>query len=156
MLVRVVRGLAIEDVARLVCEFEARFGCDFREFEERFFREGRPRGLLGDYLEWAGLEDAVRGYEEGGELDYVVDVAREFTGKELATLTVRRLELLSFLAGKRMESINELAHKVKRDVKNVYEDLKALEKLELVVLRRRGKRNVIPETLVEEITFLIR
>jgi len=156
LLVRVVRGLGVEEVLGRVRGFEGRFGCGFGEFEERFFRLGRPRGLVGVYLEWAGLVDAVRGYEESGELDYVVEEVREFSAGDVAALTVRRLELLGFLAGRRVESINELARRLGRDVKNVYEDLKALQKLGLVVLRRRGKRNIVPETLVEEITFLIR
>jgi len=107
------------------------------------------------YFEWAGLVDAYRGYDEGGELDYIVEEVREFSSKQLALLTPKRVELLDYLASIRVESINELAHKVKRDVKNVYEDLQILRNLGLVVLRRRGKRNVVPETLVEEITFLI-
>ncbi len=56
----------------------------------------------------------------------------------------------------RPESINDLAQKTRRDVKNVYEDLKALRDLGFVSFKRRGRRNIVPETLVEEITLLIR
>jgi len=81
---------------------------------------------------------------------------RDFDSKRLASLTSKRVELLNHLANTRVESINELAHKIKRDIKNVYEDLLALKELGLLKLKRRGKRNVVPETLVEKIAFLIR
>jgi len=60
------------------------------------------------------------------------------------------------VASLRPESINDLAQKTRRNVKNVYQDLKALETLGFVTFKKRGKRNIVPETLVEEVTFLIR
>lgn len=145
-----------EEVYRRICRFEEQYSLVFDEFEDRFLKQKRPRQLLSTYLEWAGLVDAYKGYEEEGELDYIVEEIREFDSKQLTSLTQKRIELLNHLANTRVESINELAHKIKRDIKNVYDDLIALKKLGLVSLKQRGKRNVIPETLVEEITFLIR
>jgi len=55
-----------------------------------------------------------------------------------------------------IESINDLAQKTRRNVKNVYQDLRALKSLGFVTFKKKGKRNIIPETLVEEITLLIR
>jgi hypothetical protein len=156
LLVRIVRNLTPEEVYRRICRFEEQYSLVFDEFEDLFLKQKRPRQLLSVYLEWAGLVDAYRGYEEEGELDYVVEEMREFDFRQLTSLTPKRIELLNHLANTRVESINELAHKIKRDVKNVYDDLIALKRLGLVALKRRGKRNVVPETLVEEITFLIR
>lgn len=153
---RIVRSLTPEEVYRRICRFEEKYTLAFDEFEDRFLKRKRPRHLLGVYLEWAGLVDAYRGYEEEGELDYMVEEIQEFDSKQLASLTPKRVELLDHLANMRVDSINELAHKIKRDVKNVYADLLALQELGLLFLKRRGKRNVVPETLVEEITFLIR
>lgn len=153
---RIVRSLTPEEVHRRIRRFEEQYGLAFDEFEDQFLNKGRPRHLLSEYLEWAGLVDAYRGYEEEGELDYIVEEIREFDSKLLASLTPKRVELLNHLANTRVESINELAHKVRRDVKNVYEDLLVLKGLGFLELRRRGKRNVVPETLVEEITYLIR
>ncbi len=136
--------------------FEERYGSAFDEFEDKFLGRRGPRHLLNTYLEWAGLVDAYKGYEEAGELDYIVEEVREFDSVQLASLTPKRVELLNYLANRRVESINELAHKIKRDVKNVHEDLSTLQELGLLALKRRGKRNMVPEALVEEITFLIR
>jgi predicted transcriptional regulator len=75
--------------------------------------------------------------------------------EQAALLTPKRLELLYNLATVRVDSISDLAQKVRRNVKNVYEDLKVLDKLGFVKLNRRKGRALIPETLVKEITFLI-
>jgi predicted transcriptional regulator len=64
------------------------------------------------------------------------------------------MELLDQLSRHRVDSINDLAVKIGRDVKNVYNDLKALEGLGFVRLEREGRRRV-PELLVQEITILL-
>jgi predicted transcriptional regulator len=71
-------------------------------------------------------------------------------------LTPKRIELLYKLAVLRVESINDLAQKLRRNVKNVYQDLQALSKFGFVKMDKRKGRALIPETLVKEITFLIR
>lgn len=156
MLVRVVRTLTPEEVLNRIQEFEERYGSAFGELEDQPLEASRSRHLLKAYHEWADLVDAYRGYEEGGELDYSAEEFREFNADELALLTPKRIELLHHLANKRVESINELSRKAKRDVKNVYEDLLVMKDLKLVKLTRRGKRNVVPETSVKEIAILIR
>jgi predicted transcriptional regulator len=55
-----------------------------------------------------------------------------------------------------VESINDLAEKVGRNVKNVYEDLRMLNGLGFVRLNRRKGKALVPETLVKEIAFIVR
>lgn len=86
----------------------------------------------------------------------MVEEIRDFKPEQTAMLTPKRVELLYQLVVLRVESINDLAQKVKRNVKNVYQDLKVLKRLGFVKLNRRKGRASIPETLVKEITFLIR
>jgi hypothetical protein len=155
-LIRVVRQLTLEEVQARIRDYEKEHGVSFDEFEELFWGKKLDRHLLGTYSEWAGLVHAYRGYVESGELDYVVEEERELKPKDTALLTPKRIELLYGLVSVRPESINDLAQKTRRDVKNVYEDLKALKALGFVSFKRRGKRNIVPETLVEEITLLIR
>ena len=45
---------------------------------------------------------------------------------------------------------------MKRNVKNVYQDLEVLKRFGFVKLNKRRGRTLTPETLVKEITFLIR
>lgn len=156
MLVRLVRQLTLEEVEMRIRSYEKEHGMAFDEFEESFLKKKLDRRLIGTYSEWADLVHAYRGYMEGGELDYVTEEMRDLKPKETSLLTPKRLELLYSLASLRPESINDLARKMKRNVKNVYQDLKVLKTLGFVTFKKRGKRNIVPETLVEEITLLIR
>ncbi len=155
MLVKIVRRLTIEEIAERIERFEREFGMRFDDIEESFLDGEIGKVAVGKYFDWAGLVDAYRGYMEGGELDYTVEQIREFDSQEMALLTPKRLELLDNLARLRIESISDLAGKIHRNVKNVYQDLQVLKKLGFVTLKKRGRRNVVPETLLEEITFLI-
>lgn len=156
MLVRVVRQVTLEEVQKRIKDYEKEYALNFDEFEELFLKKKVNRSLIGVYSEWAGLVHAYRAYVEGGELDYVVEETRDLKPREAALLTPKRLELLYSLASLRIESINDLAQKTRRNVKNVYEDLKTLKTLGFVSFKKKGKRNIVPETLVEEITLLIR
>lgn len=156
MLIRVVRQLTLEEVQTRIKDYEKEYNASFEEFEELFWKKKLDRRLRSAYSDWADLVHAYRGYVESGELDYVIGEERELEPKETELLTPKRMELLCSLVSLRPESINDLAQKTRRDVKNVYQDLMALRALGLVSFRKRGKRNIVPETLVEEITLLIR
>lgn len=113
-------------------------------------------GLFGEYVEWASLVHAYEAYEEGGELDYAVEEAREIKTDELERMvTFKRLELLRTISTSHVESINDVARKIGRNVKNVYNDLKALEKMGFLHFRKVGRRNLIPESLIEEVSVII-
>ncbi len=155
MLIRITRRLTIEEISERIKRFESEYGMSFNDFEKLFLESKIDRKEVGTYFDWAGLVDAYRGYIEGGELDYIVEKIHELSPQEMALLTPKRLELLDSLSSLQAKSINDLAQKIRRNVKNVYQDLQALKKLGFVVFKKRGKRNIIPETLVEEITFLI-
>ena len=156
MLVRVVRRLTLEEVRSRIEGFEKRCGMAFDEFEELYLKKRVVRELLDLYYEWASLVHAYRGYVESGELDYFIEDVFDLTPNKMALLTPKRLELLYSLASLRIESINDLAQKTRRDIKNVYGDLHVLKSLGFITFKKRGKRNIIPETLVEEITYLVR
>jgi hypothetical protein len=156
MLIRVVRRLTSDEVKNRIKQFEKEHNMTFNQFEELFLSRKLERRMAGTYFEWASLVHAYRGYIEGGELDYVIEEIRDLTPEETALLTPKRIQLLYSLANLRAESINKLAQKTRRNVKNVYQDLKALQTLGFVTFKKHGKRNIIPETLVEEITLLIR
>ncbi|RLI22182.1 hypothetical protein DRO54_01755 [Candidatus Bathyarchaeota archaeon] len=156
MLVRVIRELTPEEVLQRIKKYEKEFGMGFEDFEELFLSGKVDSSHASAYFEWAGLVHAYRGYVEGGELDYMVEEIYNFDSQQMSLLTPKRIELLYSLASLRIESISDLAKKLKRNIKNVYEDLQVLKKLGFIKFTRRGKRNVVPETLVEEITFLVK
>ena len=82
-----------------------------------------------------------------------------FTSIEAARnlLTPNRLALLRAIRTKRPGSIYELANLVDRDLKNVQDDLRLLEKYGVMSTRRsRGKREVrVPEALFAQIALKI-
>lgn len=69
-------------------------------------------------------------------------------------LTGARLELLSVIRHARPQSIQELARAVKRDFKNVYNDIKLLQEFGLVELQESGPRKpAIPTAKFDELVL---
>lgn len=156
MLVKVLRRLTLEEVENQMEEHERIYGMSFDEFEEQLLTSRNvEEDAVETYFRWARLVHAYRGYVEGGELHCVVEEQLDFSSDDLKALTPRRLELLYALPNLRVESINGLAHKVHRDVKNVYNDLKALKRLGLARLVRKRDGKVVPEAIIEEIAFAL-
>jgi predicted component of type VI protein secretion system len=148
--------LTSEEIEEKIKKFEKEFGMRFEKFEEQFFKQKLDGKLARIHFEWAELVDSYKGYIEEGTVDYAVEEVKDFKPEQVALLTPKRIELLYRLAVLRVESINDLAKKVRRNVKNVYQDLKVLSKFGFVRLNKRKGRMIVPETLVKEITFLIR
>jgi len=156
MLLRISRELTSEEVMEKIRGFEKEYDMSFVEFEEFFGRKKMSARHARAYFEWAELVDSYKGYVEDGELDYTAEEVGDWKPELAAQLTPKRLELLSQLAALRVESINDLAQKVGRNVKNVYEDLTVLNGLGFVRLNRRKGKALVPETSVKEITFVVR
>ncbi|MEM3788446.1 MAG: hypothetical protein QXN95_01065 [Candidatus Bathyarchaeia archaeon] len=93
---------------------------------------------------------------EEGTLDYTVEEVKDLKPEQAEALTPKRIELLYRLATSRVESINDLAKKLRRDVKNVYQDLQVLKRMDFVKLSKKKGKAIIPETLVKEVSFVIR
>ena len=155
MQVRVLRRLTFDEVEERIEELERAQGMSFDEFEEQILTAAKiGDDSLDTYFKWARLVHAYRGYMEDGELHCVVEELHDLSPNELRSLTPKRLELLYALSDLRVESVNDLARKIKRDVKNVYQDLQALKQLGLIRLSRKRDRKMVPEVLVEELTFI--
>jgi len=156
MLLRIVRDLTSEEVMEEIKRFEKELGMSFEKFEELFLERKLDAKFVRAYFEWAELVNSYKGYVEDGQLDYSVEEIKDFEPEQIALLTPKRIQLLYQLATLRVESINDLAQKIRRNVKNVYQDLQVLNKIGFVKLSKRRRRAIIPETLVKEVTFLIR
>ncbi len=59
-------------------------------------------------------------------------------------LTPKRLELLHIIKTKNPSSINELARIVKRDIKNIADDVKYLEQMGLIEKEETNERKIKP------------
>src|SRR3990167_2800515 len=72
-------------------------------------------------------------------------------------LTPKRLELLHLIKEKHPESLQELAWLAKRDMKSIVTDIKILESLDLIDMKRRkeGRRESVPTIDYERIDLQI-
>jgi len=154
MQLKVTRTIPLEEVIQRVTEIERRYTENMEDIPEKFNRGLVGRDVFEDYVEWMGMVHALRAWREGEDFDYLTEDVMELEWEEFSKLTPRRLDLLDQLSKVRSESINDLAAKIGRDVKNVYMDLKKLESLGLIRLVKEG-RSMVPELLVHEITFLL-
>lgn len=151
MQAKIVRSLTYNEVLRKISEIEEKNGWN----SDAVYLNGKiffDASKTEEYEEWRKLRDAIEAYGEGEGFDYYVEEELEFS-KTASSLTMKRLQLIDFISKTRINSINHLASKIGRDVKNVYKDLKVLERTGLVRLIRRGNRR-IPESAVKEITIL--
>lgn len=151
MRAKIVRGLTYNEVVNRISEIEKRnkWGVNTPNLNGKLFYDVSKTE---DYEEWRKLRDAIEAFREGEGFDCYLEEELEVSGTDMK-LTVKRIELIDFISKTRINSINNLASKIGRDVKNVYKDLKILERMGLVRLVKQGKR-IIPESLVKEITIL--
>jgi predicted transcriptional regulator len=119
------------------------------------YTKGRiPPGVFNEYIEWTNMDHALRAYQEGEDFEYLAEEDLYLKEEEYKLLSAKRLELIDFLGAEPVLSINDLAEKLNRNVKNVHSDLKILERLGFIALRREG-RSLVPEQIVYEINILL-
>jgi len=152
LLVRTVRRLSLEEVNTRLRDLQDKYNTTFENFQERLDRWDNQE-LFKDYIDWSTMTHAIEAYREGEDFDCSLEEEGPVAAEVLTVLTPKRLELLYEIPKHPMKSINDLADKLARNVKNVYNDLRTLEEHGFLVLKRTG-RNVVPELLVEEIAFI--
>ena len=150
---RVIKSVSLSEVSARVLEIEGKYEDEIEDIPENFAQGKTDIQSFEDYVEWFGMVNALRAYREGEDFDYTSEKVMNLEFEGSWFLTPRRIELLDALSKQRFNSINDLASKIARDVKNVYYDLKILEKTGFIRLNREGGR-AIPEILVKEITIL--
>ncbi|MFC1802342.1 hypothetical protein ACFL0D_00050 [Thermoproteota archaeon] len=150
---RVVKNISLQQVETRMAILADKYG-SLSYLHEEFAKGRMPPGTFEDYIEWTSMDHAFRAYQEGEDFEYLAEEDPLLDSKEYKMLTPRRLELLDFLGLHPVSSINDLAEQLQRDVKNVYNDLKILEKLGFISLRQEGRR-LVPELIVYEINILL-
>jgi len=151
---RVVRRIPLNEIRERVAAYVEKYGGHYQELSREFEAGKMPRDRMDDYIEWSGMIHALRAAGEGEDFDYYAEEDLQLSPEDFESLTPRRIELLDYLADEHASSINELADKVGRNVKNVHGDLRILERLGFVRLVEEGK-SLAPELLVQEFTVLL-
>ena len=150
---RVVKSIPMQQVQTRIALLREKYG-SLSHLHEEFTKGRMPPGIFDEYIEWTNMDHALRAYQEGEDFEYLAEEDLILEEEEYMLLTPRRLELLDFLGAEPVSSINDLAEKLGRDVKNVYNDLKTLERLGFISLRKEG-RSLVPEQIVFEINILL-
>lgn len=151
MQVRIVLRMPMKEALDRMLYLKRKHGWRGAGHEEIDLEDGDE---LEEYMEWVEMLHALSAYKEGEEFEYYREEILDLDEKSLSKLTPRRIEILDTISSMNFQSINELASKIGRDIKNVYGDLKVLEKLGFVKLERRGKK-IHPIPLLKEITLIM-
>lgn len=150
---RVVKSIPMHQVQTRMAILREKYGSLSHLHEE--YTKGRiPPGVFNEYIEWTNMDHALRAYQEGEDFEYLAEEDLYLKEEEYKLLSAKRLELIDFLGAEPVLSINDLAEKLNRNVKNVHSDLKILERLGFIALRREG-RSLVPEQIVYEINILL-
>jgi predicted transcriptional regulator len=123
-----------------------------RSFEEKYgsienlhqkFAVGKCQNpeFVDDYMVWKAISEEEARFTERVVLKNL-DIYQMMSPK--------RMEILDYLSSHSTESIKTLAIELKRDYKNVYDDIMALKKFGLIELLVEGK-NKRPTTRIERI-----
>lgn len=150
---KVVKSIPLSEVQTRTSIFNEKYG-SLSLLHEEFTKGRMPPGVFDEYIEWTNMDHALRAYQEGEDFEYLAEEDLSLDSKQYEKLTPRRLEMLDYLGMGQVSSINELAAKIGRDVKNVHNDLKILKELGFVNLTKEGRRT-IPELIVHEINILL-
>lgn len=122
-----------------------------RENLARLARRRKNPEAWNDLMDLRLLEERPERLDE----EFRVTTIGVLSPEDLDRLTPQRLRLLSRIASsKRPLNITELARALRRDKKNVSEDVRVLEGLGLVETRREG-REKIAETPGREVSIIL-
>jgi predicted transcriptional regulator len=129
MIIEISKTMGKKESESLTQEWEREFGSlDSLQHKVMISKCSDPK-LMDVYILWKYISS-------GADLQEVII----FESAELFdVLSPRRVELLELISNKDFISIRDLALKIKRNYKNVYDDLKSLAKYELIELKGRGR-----------------
>lgn len=114
--------------SELVKEFERKYG-SLEKLKRYLEKHPDDYVALMDYEDWIHcLKNPDIEIEEG-----------EIVVTDVSFLTPQKLQILEAVKRFKPKSIRELAEKIGRDVKNVYLDLKELERIGLIELKPHGR-----------------
>ena len=119
-----------QDITERLATLRERYG-SFELLKEMVALEGDSSPhLLDDLMVWGSLR------HEGTVFESVMYYP---SPKICYALTPKRMELLEFISQVNPSSIKDLAQRIERDYKNVYDDVDVLKKFHLLEMEKQGK-----------------
>jgi predicted transcriptional regulator len=118
------------DIAERLSSLRERHG-SFELLRERVALEGqKDPALIDDLMVWGALRQG----------DAQLESVMYYPSPRICyALTPKRMELLEYISQVHPSSIKELAQKVERDYKNVYDDVDVLQRFHLLEMEKQGK-----------------
>lgn len=103
---------------------------DIDKLKQRAIRsECRRPGVVDEYMVYCALTDGANYRRE--RISISMDT--------ICCLTPGKIELLEYLYKNDADSISDLADAIEKDYKNVYDDVRSLEKHGIISLKKEGK-----------------
>ncbi len=122
-----------EEKEELVTQLKKRYGSLTSLQQKVAMRKCTAPEMVDDYMIWRSIE------RKGATLTE----AHIWKNAEMMNqLTTRRLELLEYVHRNGGQSVMALSTALKRNYKNVYDDLLALEKTGLISVRTSGRKKI--------------
>ena len=134
-----------DDVSALIKVYEAKHGSLDSLRQKILTEKCTDPNISDEYLIWSSLKDGSS-YKES-----IV-----FEDAEIVDFfTKKRFELIEFLLLHKVSSITDLSQSLKRNYKNVYDDLKVLSEYNIIRFVERGRSKVpLPSIKRIEVDFL--
>ena len=129
MKIRIIKKINQQQKKNLIESWKKTYGTMSSLQHKVMLSKCSSPGDVNTYITWKYLSS-------GADMEETVT----FENAEIFDVfSIKRGEILEFLANNEVSSIRELANRLRRNYKNVYDDLKALSKYELVELREEGR-----------------
>jgi hypothetical protein len=129
MKIKVVKRRKPSDIEDLLRAWEKKYGSLVSLHQKVLISKCTSPEQMSDYVMWKNLS-------QGAEFQDII-IMKDPDIFEV--LSPKRMEMLEFLMANEVNSIKTLAGALHRNYKNVYDDLKAMSKYDLVDLTERGR-----------------
>ena len=129
MRIRITKRWKPAEVEGMITAWERKYGSINSLLQKVQISKCTSPGQMGDYVMWKNLS-------QGAEFQDIIVVKDPDI---FETLSPRRVEMLEYLMNNDAKSIRHLAASLRRNYKNVYDDLIALSKYGLVDLTTSGR-----------------
>ena len=143
MKVKIIKKRKKADIQDMIKDWEKKYGKLSSLNQKVLISKCTSPERMGDYVLWKYLS-------QGAEFHDIIVVE---DADVFEVISPKRAELLEYLMNNEVSSIKKLADNLNRNYKNVYDDLQALAKYNLVELRESG-RSLKPCSIVTHLEVI--
>lgn len=143
MKIKIIKKRKKSDIRDMIIDWERKHGSLTSLNQKVLISKCASPERMGDFVLWKYLS-------QGAEFHDIIVVEDPDV---FEVLSPRRAELLEYLMSNEPTSIKKLADNLHRNYKNVYDDLQALAKFDLIELRQEG-RSLKPHSVITNLEVI--